>query len=304
MIAASTTRRWRGKVAARVGGARSPLDPNPWAIVHAGYDLRMAGTRRVQKLSRAREIDRSTRHIGSMIAPRFTIYERNWQRPPAAAWSRRLRPDAWIAGLPANNDLPGAKKVVADLDALFLHRADRYFAGYHEMAFVLSDEQRQLLFRMTPATFDDDRAWWGQALATAAWQQGDLGRARAYADSSLDVARRQIDAAPDDAQLRILNAASLAYAGRKAEAIREADTAMADTVGMTADDISYTLQQYVRTLIAADQPDRAMDALEKLASRKYYVTPGYLKTDPAYRSLDKNPRFQKLVTTGIRAPVD
>ena len=40
------------------------------------------------------------------------------------------------------------------------------------------EAERSLLFRMTPAAFDDDRAWWGQALATAAYQQGDKARAQ------------------------------------------------------------------------------------------------------------------------------
>jgi hypothetical protein len=179
-----------------------------------------------------------------------------------------------------------------------------YFAGYHEMAFVLSDEQRQLLYRMTPASFDDDRAWWGQALSTAAWQQGDRSRAAAWADSSLTVARQQVEAAPDDAQLRILNAVSLAMAGKRAEALREAEMAMADTVGLPTDDIAYVLHQNVRAQLAANEPERALDVLEALMGRQYYVTPGYLRTDPTFRSLHGNPRFERLANRGIGAPVD
>ncbi|HRP07163.1 MAG TPA: hypothetical protein PLL69_01625, partial [Gemmatimonadales bacterium] len=205
----------------------------------------------------------------------------------------------------ANDDLAGAKRVVAELGRnVPTTELVAYFAGYHELAFLLSDEQRQLLYRLSPAAFDNDRAWWGQALATAAWQQGDLERARAYADSSLELARQQIDASGNDAQLRILNAASLAYAGRTAEALREAERAMADTTGMRRDDISYVMQQYVRTQLALGERERAIDALEMLLGRHYYVTPGMLRNDPAYRSLDGNPRFERLANRGIGTPVD
>src|SRR5690606_9086182 len=179
-----------------------------------------------------------------------------------------------------------------------------YFAGYHDLACLLTEQQRELLYRMSPAAFDDDRAWWGQSLATAAWQQGDLVRAAAYADSSLVVARQQIEAAPDDAQLRMLNAASLAMAGHKAEALREAEIAIEDTTGMWVDDIAYVMQQYARTLLVADEKERALDLLELLTRRQYFVNSGYLRTDPTFRSLAGNPRFERLSNRGIGAPVD
>ena len=39
---------------------------------------------------------------------------------------------------------------------------------------MLEDRERQLVFRLTPSAFDNDRAWWGQSLSTAYWQRGDL----------------------------------------------------------------------------------------------------------------------------------
>jgi predicted Zn-dependent protease len=212
----------------------------------------------------------------------------------------------WIAAAHlADNDLAGAKRVVAELSKdVPATELVSYFSGYHEMAFLLSDDQRDLLYRLTPATFDDDRAWWGQAIATAAWQQGDKARAAAYADSSLAVARQQIERNPDDVDLRILNAVSLAHAGRKAEALREAEIAMADTVGLGAGNISYALRVYGHVLLAAGEKERAIDVLEELMGRQFYVTPGWLKSDPVYRPLDGNPRFERIANRGISAPVD
>jgi hypothetical protein len=46
-----------------------------------------------------------------------------------------------------------------------------------------------------------------------------------------------------------------------------------------------------------------MDLLEEaVESRGPYVTRGYLKTDPVFRSLDGNPRFERLKVGGIDAP--
>jgi Flp pilus assembly protein TadD len=290
------------------------LDPKLiWALrTMAAYDLTDGNYQAMfERLARAREIDPLDKGtLGTLIRAQIYI----GQYPEALATAKELEALGtsnysgmqWIAAAYiANNDLEGAKRAIAELSRESpVTELVAYFAGYHEMAFLLNDEQRQLLYRMTPASFDDDRAWWGQALSIAAWQQGDKVRAAAWADSSLAVARQQIDAAPEDAQLRILNATSLAVAGKKAEALREAETAIADTIGIGNDNISYVLHQYVRTLIAANEPERAVDALEALMGRQYYVTPGYLKSDPSYRLLDGNPRFERLANRGIGSPVD
>jgi hypothetical protein len=264
-----------------------------------------------EKLARAREIDPLDKGNLSLLI-RAQIYI--GQHAEALATAKELQGLAperyeqmqWIAlAYLANNDLDGARRAIAELSKnVPVTEMVAYFAGYQEMAFVLSDEQRQLLYRMTPASFDHDRAWWGQALSNAAWQQGDRARAAAWADSSLAVARQQIEAAPNDAQLRVLNAVSLALAGKRDEALREAELAIADTVGLTPDDIAYVLHQNVRARLAANEPERALDALEALLRRQYYVTPGYLKTDPTFRSLQGHPRFERLANRGIGAPVD
>ena len=54
-----------------------------------------------------------------------------------------------------------------------------------------------MLFRLTPAAFDNDRAWWGQSLATAYWERGNAAMARVYADSALPTSKSQLDVAPD-----------------------------------------------------------------------------------------------------------
>ncbi|HET9066935.1 MAG TPA: protein kinase [Gemmatimonadales bacterium] len=290
------------------------LDPkNGWALRSmAAYDLADGNFQAMSdKLARAREVDPLNKaNLSSLI--RAQIYTGRYKEALATADElQALGPTdfgqmQWIAGAHlVNDDLEGAKRAVAE-SAQGVSETDlvAYFAGYFEMSFVLTDEQRQLLYRMNPASFDNDRAWWGQALSIAAWQEGDLVRARAYADSSLKVAKVQIDNAPADAQLRLLNALALAIAGRKAEALREGERAMIDTVGLSDDNISYVLQTYARTLTAADEKERAIDVLEKLVGRQYYVTPNWLRADPSYTSLAGIPRFERLANRGVGAPVD
>ena len=175
-----------------------------------------------------------------------------------------------------------------------------YFAGYQELAFVLSDEQRTLLFRLTPAAFDNDRGWWGQSLATAAYQQGDMKRARAYADSSLSASKQATEVNPTDAQARILYALMLAYVGRTPDANREAERAMSVLDGPSAQNLWYMELQAARVYLAGGQFDRAMDHLEKIVALKSFITPGYLRVDPMFKPLRGNARFEKLLAPAVK----
>lgn len=38
-------------------------------------------------------------------------------------------------------------------------------AEYYDLAWVLDEQQRELLLRLTPSVFDDDRGAWGFCLA-------------------------------------------------------------------------------------------------------------------------------------------
>ncbi|MEO7611323.1 MAG: protein kinase [Gemmatimonadales bacterium] len=305
----------RDQVAAKREVARAlELDPrNVEALIaSAQFDFTESNYRAMfEKLSRAREIDPLAKGVLDRLIRAQLYLGQYREAQTTAAELMALEPTAnnhmqtIVLAYIANADTAGARRALAEL----LQRVSQtelvaYFAGYQELAFLFSEKERALLFRLKPAAFDNDVAWWGQSLANAAAQRGDIVRAKAYADSSLAVAKQQIDASPDDPQLRMINAVMLNYVGRTAEALREADIAIADTAGVSRGNTNYVQLQYVRVLIGAGQQERALDNLEKLMQQQYYITPGYLRSDPLFKPLKGNARFEKLARGGIATPVD
>jgi len=264
-----------------------------------------------RKLTRARELDPLSERVLATFVRTLVNLGRLDEARRAGEELMALRPESWngiqwgVGVLEVSGDLAQAKAVFQEaIKEKPITEVLVQFSGFNEQAFLFTDAQRDILFRLTPAAFDNDRAWWGQALSIAARQQGDLVRARAYADSSLATSKLQSDANPDDPQLRALYAVMLAYAGHTDEAIREADQAVASARAGDNSNGPYARLQRVRVLMAAGQMDKAVDGLEELLGMDYWVTPAYLTVDPTFAPLKGNPRFEKLVAGGIQRPVD
>jgi tetratricopeptide (TPR) repeat protein len=258
----------------------------------AGYDL----------LRRARTLDPR-----SVSTARRLAYTALWLRRYTEAQSVV---DEGLAIAPANIDLRETKAMVhlaqGDLAGAraVLRAAPKEVdptalvanvATYWDLFWVLDEEQQQLLLRLTPAAFDDNRGGWGICLAQTYALRNNPARARAYADSARAGFEEQLRATPDDAQLHVLQGLALAYLGRKAEAVREGERAV--TLAPVTKDAyggTYLQHQLVRIYILVGEHEKALDLLEPLLKMPYYLSPGWLRIDPTFAPLRGNPRFERL----------
>ncbi len=170
-----------------------------------------------------------------------------------------------------------------------------YVALVADLVWVLDEAQRDLLVRLTPSGFDDDRGVWALCLTQAYALKRDEPSVRKYAEIARAAFEEQGRAAPQDAQLHASLGLSLAYLGRKVEAIHEAEKAM-ELLPISRDAYvgPYIQHQLVRVYILAGENEKALDKLEPLLKIPYSLTPGWLKIDPNFDALRQSPRFQKL----------
>jgi len=196
----------------------------------------------------------------------------------------------------AQGDLAGARAVLRAVPAEVEPTALAAFFGvYADLYWVLDDAQQQLLLRLRPSAFGDDRANWGIVLAQTSWLRGDRAAARIYADSARMAFEENIKATPDDAQQHALLGLSLAYLGRKADAIREGQRSVElQPIAKDAFSGPYMQHQLARIYLLTGEPEKALDLLEPLLKIPYSLSPGLLRIDPNFAALKGNPRFEKL----------
>jgi tetratricopeptide (TPR) repeat protein len=126
--------------------------------------------------------------------------------------------------------------------------------------------------------------------------KGDAPNTRAYAREAVKAFEEQLRATPEDAQRHTILGLSLAYLGRKEEAIREGERGAA-LLPVARDNATgpYIQHQLARIYTLVGEPANALDHLEPLLKIPYWLSPGWLVIDPNFDPLRKNPRFQKLV---------
>ena len=197
----------------------------------------------------------------------------------------------------ARGDLPAAQAAVAAgarrIDPTTLYP---FLAMYQDLYWVLDDAQQDQVLSLPPSAFDNDRGVWALVRAELYQLRGDSTRALAYADSARVTFGAQSRAAPEDAQRHSILGVALAYLGRKAEAIREGRRG-AELLPLSEDAINapYVQLQLARIYVLTGEPDQAMDMLERMLARPFYVSRGWLRLDPAFRPLVGHPRFDAVV---------
>jgi serine/threonine-protein kinase len=168
--------------------------------------------------------------------------------------------------------------------------------NYTDLVWVLDDAQQQLLLRLTPSAWEGDRAIWGVVLAQTYALQGNIAKARVYADSARLAYEEKLKITPGDAQVHVFLGLALAHIGHKAAAIQEGQRGMALLpISRDAWLGPYVQHQLVRIYLLVGEPEKALDQLEPLLKIPYYLSPGWLKIDPNFEPLRGNPRFERLV---------
>ena len=123
----------------------------------------------------------------------------------------------------AQGDLPGARRVVKDaLRDVEPTALVAYFANFQDLVWVLDEPERQLLLRLTPSSFDDNRGAWSLCLVQAYALGGDAANARLHAEEARAAFEDQLRSVPQDARRHGNLGLALAYLGRKDDALREA----------------------------------------------------------------------------------
>ncbi|MBI3790591.1 MAG: protein kinase [Gemmatimonadetes bacterium] len=240
-------------------------------------------------VSRAGNVLHATRHY----AAAESMYVRAAALSPfnvSIAWSRSVN-------FMSMGDSAASTRVIAET----LQRADTnelvaYYALFQEAMWMLPPPLLRRITTLTPANFFGNRQQWALKLGRTWLLLGDEAKARAYGDSSVQVARAQLASNPDDAQIWELLGRALVLAGRNAEAIEYADKALkVRETEQDATQAGYIRYQAARIYIQAGATDKALNLIEPLMTMNYSdLTPAWLRLEPVFRPLKGNPRFEKL----------
>ncbi len=282
------------------------LAPNDPAVLTAAGRADLSAGRLdvgVERLQRARELDPRSVAIMNELQRGLLAASRYQEAVEVGDAAIALSPDdpgvyEWLAmAHVARGDLAAAQAAArrAATNGITPPAIAAYFAGYFEMSWVLDAETRALIGRLTPAAFDNDRAWWGQALATNYWTTGRVDLARAYADSALAPSLAQVQAAPGDPSVVMLYALMLAYRGRRDEAIAEARRGVALIPDRRGVNQTYDRLQLVRIYLAIGETAAALPELERLVASRGMISRRWLALDPLFEPLRGDARFQRLV---------
>jgi serine/threonine-protein kinase len=196
----------------------------------------------------------------------------------------------------AQGDLTGARAAIRD-HSKGIQPTDLvvFFAVYWDLYWVLDEAQQDLLLRLPPSAFDNPAAR-ARVRAETYWLRGDRAQARLYADSARIEDEELLKASPADAQRAALLGLSLAYLGRKAEAIQAGERAVHE-LPVSADGYTgpYIQQLLARIYLLTGERDRALEQVEMLLKIPWFLSPSWLRVDPTWDGLRDNPRFKALV---------
>jgi serine/threonine protein kinase len=195
-------------------------------------------------------------------------------------------------------DLEGARRVVDERRPL-VQAADLVsnFALYWDLMWLLDNNDIKLLLSLPAEAFGGDAPTRALTFAQTYAVAGNLAEARRWAEEARRGMAQHIATNLGNSQLATGYALALAYLGRRDEAIREGQRALAlaaperDVYGAR-----YIQHQLVRVHLILGDREKALDLLEPLLKVPYYLSPAWLRIDPNFAPLKGHPRFESLLT--------
>ena len=190
------------------------------------------------------------------------------------------------AGLPAARAVLRDAKQYVPQEALLT-----YMAAINDQYWMLDDLDQQFLLRLGPQAFGNDSLGWSLSLAHIAALRRDSVRARAYADTALQVMQPR-----RDPRLAIYEMMALAYVGRREEARAVLRFAVADAPKDPPPGWAYAQLQAVRTYNLLGDRQGAMRTFRRvvdLTQEKLPLRPVW-RLDPVTAPLNGDPEFEAL----------
>jgi serine/threonine-protein kinase len=171
-----------------------------------------------------------------------------------------------------------------------------YMASHWDTTWGLDSGQLDLLLGLSPSAFDDNKGMWARCLARGYALRGDQKKVRMYAEEAVRASEERLRADPQSAGNHTSLGLALAYVGRRTDAIREGERAVA-LIPVSKDAYAGALYQYwlARIYLLSGEPEKALDQLEPLLKIPFIISSAWLKIDPDFEPLHGNARFRKLV---------
>ncbi len=171
----------------------------------------------------------------------------------------------------------------------------------YDLGWLLDSSEKRKVISSPVSAFGGDRASWLLTIADQYAAMGNAALAKTYADSAIPLYETALNqAAPANiwaqSSTRAYLGFALAYAGRPAEALAEAQRAVAlHPIEFDRNFGPFTETVVARLFLLLGKPNEALDALAANFAVPSFLTARLIRADPAYAPLRGNPRFEQLL---------
>lgn len=190
-------------------------------------------------------------------------------------------------------DLGGARAAFGEASRVVDRSTLVAQVGGSRLYWLLNSGQRKALLHLPVSAFDGDQARRAIAFAQVHALAGDQRRVRLYADSARIASEEQLRQAPQNPEAHTTLGLSLAYLGRKADAVGEgqqgAELNSKDLLNQP--DNEYRL---ARIYLLVGDSDKAVGSLDRMLRRDCFLSPGWLRLDPTFAALGGHQGFEQL----------